>query len=393
MSHTGEYNKSRYQYVDTVSDLAALCNELAGAPYVAVDTEFLRENTYYPELCLVQIKHGDTLACIDTPAIGADALGPLSDLLNNNSITKVLHSASQDMEIFFMLDKRPAAPVFDTQVAAPLLGYNEQIGYGNLVKEVLSVTLAKAHTRADWSRRPIPENQLHYALDDVIYLEQLYLKLSKRLEKAGRLEWLDNDFEDLSRLERYNKPAKNMWQKLRSAQFLKGTQLATLQALAEWREITARETNRPRTWILKDDALTDLAKQRPSSIKELSHLRSIGARTRDKHGEQLIKLIEANASAEPVPLPEFVKKKKLDPAAQSAIDVLTAVVSIKALEHNINASQLASKKMLEACWSAGDSSPLSGWQLALLGDDIDNCLKGRSAPAISDGKGVIVDVD
>ena len=392
MSHTGEYNNSGYQYIDRASDLAALCSKLEAAPYIAVDTEFLRENTYYPELCLVQVKHEDTLACIDTPAIGPSGLGPLSELLTNDAITKVLHSASQDMEIFFMLDKRPAAPVCDTQVAAPLLGYAEQIGYGNLVKEVLSVTLAKAHTRADWSRRPIPDNQLHYALDDVIYLEQLYLKLRKRLEKAGRLEWLDNDFADLSRPERYNKPAKNMWQKLRSAQFLKGSQLATLQALAEWREITARETNRPRTWILKDDALADLAKQRPTSIKELSHLRSIGARTRDQHGQQLIELIDANANAEPVPLPEFVKKKKLDPAAQSAIDVLTAVVSIKALENNINASQLASRKVLEACWSAGDSSPLSGWQLALLQIDIDNCLKGRAAPAIHNGKGMIVDL-
>ena len=392
MSHTGEYNKLSYQYVDTAGDLETLCNALASAPYVAIDTEFLRENTYYPELCLVQVKFEDTLACIDTVAIAADGLAPLSNLLTNTDITKVLHSASQDMEIFFMLDKRPAAPVFDTQVAAPLLGHAEQIGYGNLVKEVLSVTLAKAHTRADWSRRPIPDNQLHYALDDVIYLEQLYLKLHERLKKAGRLEWLENDFNELSRPERYNKPAKNMWQKLRSAQSMKGPQLAILQALAEWREITARETNRPRNWILKDDALADLAKQRPGSIKELSHLRSIGARTRDKHGKQLISLIEDNANAEPTPLPDFVKKKKPGASAQAAIDVLSALVSIKAVEHNINATQLASKKMLEACWQEGNANPLSGWRHALLAQDIENCLQGTSAPAIENGKGVMIDV-
>ncbi len=393
MSHTGEYNNLSYQYIDTAGDLEVLCRSLENTPYVAVDTEFLRENTYYPELCLVQLKYEDTLACVDTIAIANDGLAPLSTMLMNTGITKVLHSASQDMEIFFMLDKRPTAPVFDTQVAAPLLGHAEQIGYGNLVKDVLSITLAKAHTRADWSRRPIPENQLHYALDDVIYLEQLYLELHKRLEKAGRLAWLSKDFEELSSPERYNKPAKNMWQKIRAAQSMIGSQLAILQALAEWRELTAREFNRPRNWILKDDALADLAKQRPGSIKELSHLRSVGARTRDKHGEQLIGIIADNANTEPTPLPEYVKKKKPGPSAQAAIDVLSALVSIKAVEHNINATQLASKKMLEACWQEGNASPLSGWRHALLADDIENCLQGRSALAVENGKGVMIDVD
>jgi len=154
MSHTGNYNKLSFQYVDTAEDLATLCQSLSDVSHIAVDTEFLRENTYYPELCLVQVKSGNTLACIDTIAIDQNDLAPLSELLCNEAITKVLHSASQDMEIFFMLEKRPPYPIFDTQIAAPLLGHAEQIGYGNLVKEVLSVTLPKAHTRADWTRRP-----------------------------------------------------------------------------------------------------------------------------------------------------------------------------------------------------------------------------------------------
>jgi len=223
----------------------------------------------------------------------------------------------------------------------------------------------------------------------VIYLEELYLKLLDKLQKTGRLEWLQHDFDALSQPERYNKPAKLMWQKIRAAQFMKGSQLATLQALAEWREITARETNRPRNWILKDDALADLSKQRPENIKELSHLRSVGAKIRDRHGNKLLDIVKENANTTPQPLPDFIKKEKINAGALTAIDVLTALVSIKALEHNINATQLASKKMLEACWRAGDSSPLEGWRHALLGADIDSCLQGQSTLAIKDGKAFV----
>jgi len=397
MSHQGQYDKLPYSYIDTAEDLETLCQSLASVTHMAVDTEFLRENTYYPELCLIQIKSGDILACIDPIAINKnndgkkDSLSAFSALLANPAITKVLHSASQDMEIFFMLEKTPPRPIFDTQVAAPLLGFNEQIGYGNLVKEVLSINLPKAHTRADWSRRPIPENQIHYALDDVIHLEAVYFELKKRLEKKSRLDWLAQDFEDISNPERYNKPAKNMWQKIRAAQFLKGAQLATLQALAEWRELTARESNRPRNWILKDDAIADLAKQRPTSSKELSHIRSVGAKTVDRHGKQLLQIIQDGAEREPVPLPDYVKKEKLSSSAQAGVDVLAALVAIKADEHKINATLLAPRKMLEACWRAGDASPLGGWRHTLLGADIQNCLAGRVTIGVENSQAVLIE--
>jgi len=357
------------------SDLVDFCKALSGGDFIAIDTEFLREKTYYPELCLVQIKQGEHLACIDTIAI--DDLSALIALMNNQSITKVFHAAAQDMEIFVMLDKKAPAPIFDTQVAAPLLGYQEQIGYGNLVKEVLGVTLAKTHTRADWSRRPIPSQQLHYALDDVIHLEDLYLKLCEKLKARGRLEWLVPEFEDMSLMERYNKPAKHQWQKLRAAQQMKGQQLATLQALAEWRELYARESNKPKSWVLKDDALADLAKQRPNSLKELSHVRSINSRTQEKLGEKILTVIADAAERKPEPLPAYAKTAK--PTAHQAVttDALTALVSAIALQHDVNPTQLATRKQLQSMVMNGNSDAVTGWQKAILGSTIDEFLSGK----------------
>ena len=377
MSYSGTYEEKSFQYLDTDADLEKFCEELSGASYLAIDTEFLRENTYYPELCLVQLKYEDKLACVDTQTI--KDLAPLSAILHADDVTKVFHAGSQDMEIFVMLDKQAPSPVFDTQIAAPLLGYQEQIGYGNLVKEALGVTLPKAHTRADWSRRPIPEKQLQYALDDVIYLETLYLDLTSRLEKHGRRSWLDTEFAEMSEMEKYNKPARHMWQKLRAAQTLKGEQLATLQALAEWRELHARESNRPKTWIMKDDAIADLARHRPTSKKELEHIRSLAPRTRDKLGDKLLAVIKDAATREPVPLPDFVRKQKPGKHAAVSIDALTAVVSVIALENNINPTLLATRKQLQECVTSGGSSPLTGWRRALLGEPVDDFLNGRTA--------------
>jgi len=175
-------------YIDTAEALEQLCTLLRQRPYIAIDTEFVRERTYAPELCLVQIKHQELLACIDTPAI--QDLSSLKQLLLDPEVTKVFHAGSQDLEIFYLMCKEVPKPIFDTQIAAPLLGSNEQIGYANLVNECLGVELAKTHTRADWARRPLPKTQIAYALDDVIYLEQLYLHLRQELSTLKRLDWV-----------------------------------------------------------------------------------------------------------------------------------------------------------------------------------------------------------
>ena len=201
----------------------------------------------------------------------------------NTSVTKVFHAASQDQEIFYQLSRKVPTPLFDTQIAAPLLGYNEQIGYGNLVKEHLGVELAKSHTRADWTRRPLPEAQISYALDDVIYLEQLYLDFHAKLESLGRLDWLRPEFAEWERPERYEQPAGERWKKIRNIQRYKGPALSVIQKLAEWRELKARELNLPRNWLMKDDVLLSLAQQLPDSDAELGHIRSLDRKTRERH--------------------------------------------------------------------------------------------------------------
>lgn len=388
MTQSATYQQSEYLLIDTASDLKKFCDSISRQDYIVVDTEFLREKTYYPELCLVQLKQRERLACVDTLAI--DDLSALRDLMLDETLTKVFHAASQDMEIFVMLFKQAPAPVFDTQVAAPLLGHQDQIGYANLVKAVLNINLGKAHTRADWTRRPLPEQQLQYALDDVIHLETIYLNLQQQLEEKGRLHWLNDTFAEISDSKKYDRPASQQWQRLRAASQMKGQQLATLQALAEWRELQARERNKPKNWVLKDDAITDLAKQRPTSRAELSHVRSVTKPIVDKLGDKLVAVIADAGDREPQPLPEFIRQEKPDAATQVSIEALTAVVAAVANDNDIHPSQIASRKDLHQCVITGSGDPLGSWQRTLVGDAIEQFLSGESVLGFDNGKVVIL---
>ncbi|MEM7257804.1 MAG: HRDC domain-containing protein, partial [Pseudomonadota bacterium] len=242
--------------ISTTEALEQAAAALATRPWFAIDTEFLRERTYRPELCLIQIATDEHLFCIDPLAL--DNIDCLLDVIYREDITKVLHAAGQDLEIFYWL--RGAVPhnLFDTQIAAPLLGYPEQAGYATLVKQALNIDLSKSHSRADWSRRPLPPQQLAYAADDVIYLAQVYPKFLHELESLGRLEWLHSEWEALTDPDLYEKPAHQMWKRLRHIEKLKGPRLAVAQRLATWREETARQRNLPRNWLLKDDVLTSI---------------------------------------------------------------------------------------------------------------------------------------
>ena len=363
------------EYIDTVEALEAFCASLQSKPYIAIDTEFLRERTYRPELCLVQIKHESFLACIDTIAI--KDLSSLNDLLLNTAVTKVFHAASQDQEIFYQLTRKVPTPLFDTQIAAPLLGYNEQIGYGNLVKEHLGVELAKSHTRADWTRRPLPKEQISYALDDVIYLEQLYLDFHAKLETLGRLDWLRPEFAEWEKPERYDQPAAERWKKIRNIQRYKGPALSVIQKLAEWRELKARELNLPRNWLMKDDVLVSLGQQLPDSDAELGHIRSLDRKTRERHGKALLAVIDTARKEEPEPLPPFSKKKKLDAASLARVQLLNAWVHQRASELDIAPGLLAPIKELEQLTSSDGNHHLAGWRESLLGEDLRSLLSGK----------------
>ncbi len=365
-----------FLYVDTAEALASLCAELRDVKYLAIDTEFLRERTYRPELCLIQVKHRDTLACIDPIAIGD--IEPFMTLLLDPSITKVLHAASQDLEIFYLLTRKVPVPIFDTQLAAPLLGYSEQIGYGNLVREHLGIDLAKSQTRADWTRRPLPQQQITYALDDVIHLETLYLDLSVKLRELGRLSWLAPEFEAIADPSKYDQPAAERWRKVRNIQRYKGPALSIIQALAEWREIKAREVNLPRNWLLKDDVLISLAQQQPDSVDELGHIRGLERKSRERYGKELLAVMATAKAREPEPLPPMVRKQKLTASHAARVQLLSAWVHQRAAELDVAPGMLAPPALLEKFVAGGGSAAMQGWRAPLLADDLTLLNEGRA---------------
>ena len=377
-----------FLYVDTPAGLDMLCSQLASASWLALDTEFLREKTYYPKLCLLQVATPDVAACIDPLAL--DDMAPLLALFADRNITKVLHSARQDMEIFYHLTGSPPAPVFDTQVAAPLLGYADQIGYANLVKEVLGVSLDKLHTRTDWSVRPLGEEQLRYAADDVIYLADIYQQLRDRLQSLGRLDWLEEDFRQLTSPDLYAAHPADAWLKVKGANRLKGPGLSILQALAAWREQQASQKDRPRGWLLRDDAMVDIARHRPTSMQALSAIRGLSEGLVKRSGNELLAIIVKAATEKPVRLPDTGTRIRLSAEQDALVDVMMAVVRMCAVENSLNPTVLATRKQLEALLT-GDAQPvvMQGWRRRLVGERLQQLLNGELELVVKDGRLVL----
>ncbi len=279
------------EVIDSNLALTQLCEQLQNCTWLAVDTEFERVNTYYPELCLVQVANGGITAVIDPLAI--ENLEPLYNVLYNPSIIKVFHAARQDLEIFFHIKGVLPDSIFDTQIAAALLGYDKHLGYANLINEALGVELAKSQTRTNWKRRPLHRNQLEYAADDVIYLGQVYELLSAKLIASGKMALLEAECNALLRPEVYVPDPDTMWQKIREAKRLNGTSLAVLKKLAAWREITARAENQPRKWILDDYTLIDIARLSPASRDDLSRIKGMKEQVLNRHGATLLGILGA----------------------------------------------------------------------------------------------------
>lgn len=372
-------------YIDTPAALSALCERFATAPWIAVDTEFLREKTYYPKLCLVQLAIPGAAACIDPLAL--DDLSPLLDLLFDDDIIKVMHSCRQDMEIIYHLSGRVPAPLFDTQVAAPLLGHPDQVGYGNLVKSVLDVTLDKLHTRDDWSLRPLTPEQIKYAADDVIYLVDIYQVLRDKLQACGRLDWLDEDFKRLTQAGLYESTPEQAWLKVKGANRLRGASLAVLQALAQWREQRSQQRDRPKGWILRDDAMVDIARHKPASLDALKRIRGLNERLLERSGGALVELVARAVVNTPLPLPDKGKRTPLSPAQDAMLDVMMAVVRLSAAENDMNPTVLASRKQLEPLLLGDrDNSIVKGWRKPLVGDRLLALLGGSLKLGVQNGQ-------
>ena len=364
------------RYIDTPAALSELCALLQGASWLTLDTEFLREKTYYPKLCLLQVATPELVACIDP--LAQEDLSPLLEVIYRRDITKVLHAARQDMEIFFHLRGDLPSPVFDTQIAALLLGFPDQIGYGNLVKETLGIELDKLHSRTDWSRRPLSEAQIRYAAEDVFYLAQVYRHMVDRLTALGRLDWLSEDFERLTRAELYDNDPEQAWLKVRGGNRLRGPGLAVLQALARWREALARELNRPRGWLLRDDDLIEIARHLPGTPAALGAIRGLHDRFIDKHGARILELVDEARRLAPVSPPSPGRTARLLPAQEGLVDAMMAVVRVSAAENSLNPAVLASRNQLEQLVNgASDSEVLHGWRGQLVGSRLQALLRGE----------------
>ena len=365
------------QYINTPDQLATLCEQIKKEPWLALDTEFLREKTYYPKFCLLQIATPEWVACVDPIAL--PKLDDLFEAIYNPAIVKIFHSCRQDLEIFYQLTGKLPAPVFDTQVAAPLLGFQDNPGYAMLASSLLSINLNKAHTRADWSKRPLTDAQIEYAADDVIYLCQIYQIMVQKLTELGRIDWLKHDFAELTNPALYVVDPEKAWFKIRGKNKLTGKQLSIIQTLAQWREKTAQSEDRPKSWLLRDEMLFELAKLQPETIEELANVRGINERAVNRYGKELCQLITAAKNRPPTPLNEKDWPAKKTQQQEAILDILTALVRIRAEENALNPSILATRKDLEVLmFNDDDECPLMhGWRFTMAGRELVGLLKGE----------------
>jgi ribonuclease D len=373
------------QYIDTAGKLQALSDQLVGSQWLVLDTEFLRERTYYPKFCLLQIATDDLVACIDPLAL--EELDPLFEILYDRSITKVFHSGRQDLEIFYNLRGELPGPIFDTQIAAPLLGFSDQVGYATLVAELLGVSLNKAHTRTDWTRRPLSDDQLRYAADDVIYLSQAYQAMHEQLVSLERLDWLQEEFNALTDPALYRNRPEDAWRRIRAATALSGGRLSVLQALAQWREETAKREDRPRSWLMKEDTMIDLARLQPKDPETLKTTRGVPERTMRRYQKELCTLIADAAQRPPVKNEKNSKPTRKTPEQEALMDALNSVVRLRAAQHSLNPSLLASKKDLEQLVTGNDQNRMRhGWRYHIVGKELLAMLRGQRTLSVVDGR-------
>ncbi len=364
------------QFIDTSEELISLCEKIAICPWIALDTEFLREKSYYPQFCLLQIATPDWVACID-PLVLKD-LTPLFNVIYNPKIIKVFHACRQDLEIFYQITGKIPAPIFDTQIAAPLLGIQENPGYAMLVSNFLNVNLSKTYTRTDWSLRPLQPEQLKYAADDVIYLCRIYQKMREQLTQLKRDDWLINDFKQLLNPDLYAVIPENAWLKFKGKQKLTGKQLAIIQALTNWREYTAQLQNKPRNWLVRDDVLLELAKLQPTNLAALKSIRTINSRLVQSYGVELCNLISTAQTSTPISLNASNISPKKTRQQEAVLDVLNSVVRVRAIENCINPVILASRKELEnLIFSMETSILLTGWRYEMIGRELCALLNGE----------------
>lgn len=357
------------QIITATSDLTALVERLSRHDYVTVDTEFMRESTYWPDLCLIQIASDDEEAIIDPLAKGIN-LTPLYELMSDESTVKVFHAARQDVEIFHKLSGRIPTPLFDSQVAAMVCGYGEQVSYSQLVKKITGHDLDKSSRFTDWAKRPLSEKQLKYAMGDVTHLRIIYKKLRTMLEKSGRTGWLAEEMETLTSVETYVTEPAEAWRRMKM-RVKSRKALGILMELAEWRESLAQRANIPRGRVMKDDALYDIANQAPATVKDLGHLRAVSEGfARSDKGKEVIAAVEKGKAKDIETIPPLKKGTPLDANAVAVCELLRVLLKAVAAENGVAPKMIATAGDLEklAQSDEADIPALHGWRFELFGE-------------------------
>ena len=357
---------SDYLFMDKTDEAVALAREWAGVKQLAVDTEFVRESTYSAQLCLMQVSDGERVVCLDMLALGGP--GPFAELLADPAVRKVFHAARQDLEVLNEHLGAVPGPIWDTQVAAAMLGYPDQVGYTQLTGAELGVTLPKDHARTDWSRRPLSDEQLRYAAADVLWLLPLAARLEDELERLGRRAWAASESAALCDPELYAFDAAGAWRRVKRVGQLADAPLARAVALAAWREEEARRCNRPRRWILKDEAIITLAERNPGDAAALARLDALPPAVLRRHAEGLLTVMQAAAEAAP---PARPAPARLENAEDKLARRLMARLRELAEQHRISTPLLATRKDVEALVLGRRDLPLlAGWRRELAGAEL-----------------------
>ncbi len=368
-------------------ELTDVCSRLATAPYVAVDTEFMREQTFWPKLCLVQIAASGIEVLIDSQALDLD-LTPLFDLMVNEKVLKVFHSARQDIEIVYHLAGVIPHPIFDTQVAAMVCGFGEAVSYSMLVKRLLNRNLDKTSRFTDWSRRPLSDRQLTYAIGDVTYLRDLYPKLKAQLDQSERASWLNEEMAVLTDPATYELDPEQAWKRLKM-RIKTPKSLAVLMELAAWREREAQTQDVPRARILKDEALYDIASQTPRTQEDLGSLRTLhNGFARSMRGRAVLEAVGRGLERDPKTIPPIERGEPMPPEAQAVVDLLRVLLKARAGSHGVAPKLIATSDELEEIARSDDTDVpvLRGWRKKLFGDDALALKRGDLALAIKDGE-------
>jgi ribonuclease D len=375
---------------DTPS-LEAFCDELARERFVTVDTEFMRDRTFWPRLCLVQLAGQDSAAAIDPLADGID-LKPLLGLMRDPAVLKVFHAARQDLEIFYRLMGDVPRPLYDTQVAAMVCGFGDEVAYETLVAKVAKARLDKSSRFTDWSRRPLSDQQLRYALSDVTYLRMIYERLSSRIEAAGRTEWVTAELEGLSKLDQYEMDPDQAWRRLkirtRDPRFL-----GIVQGLARWRELAARQRDVPRNRIVRDDLLLEIAAHRPASVEQLkSHERISLDR---ESARQVVAVVQEALQLPSDALPRLPTPAETQRGLGPLVDLLRVLLKLRCEEEDVAQRLVATSADLEAIAQSDDADvpALTGWRREMFGDAALALKHGHTALGVRKGKPVLVAID